>query len=360
MADMKTPHSIVTLTLTTALLVGIALAQERPPTREELLEMRRLEISTKRTALERRRLMKLAQAPAAQNDFDATYYQLDLDIYPADSSIAGLVELRALATVDSLETVVLNLDSSMTVDSVGGDALGYTRSGDFLLVELSLPVPEGDTSTVQVAYHGRPARSGFGAFGFNDHDGDPIIWSLSEPYGARAWWPCKDTPSDKADSVDIIVTVPTDLIVASNGSLVSTEANGDGTHTFHWHESYPITTYLVSLAITNYATYSEWFRYAPDDSMEVCYYIYPEDSARARSRFTETVEMLACFHDIFGPYPFLTEKYGIAQFPWGGRHGTPDHHQPGQIRCLSHSSRTGSPVVGGQDHQRQLARNLAQ
>ena len=28
--------------------------------------------------------------------------------------------------------------------------------------------------------------------------------------------------------------------------------------------------------------------------------------------------MLTYFHEVFGPYPFITEKYGIAQFPLGG------------------------------------------
>ena len=320
MAGETTPFSPwVTGLWITTLLAGVAFSQQRLPTREELLELRRLEISAKRAGLERRRLMKPRRASAAQNDYDVSHYLIDLYIDTTEKQIQGQVTMTARSRVSDFDTVEVDLDSSMIVDSISGDASSYYRSGDLLLIELSPPVPEGNTFTVQVAYHGQPVRYGLGGpFAFDYHGDDPIIWSLSEPYFARTWWPCKDTPGDKADSVDIIVTVPTDLIVASNGSLVSTEANGDGTHTFHWHEGYPITTYLVSLAITNYETWSEWFHYQPGDSLEVQYYAYPEDYESARDQLTQTIDMLAYFHEIFGPYPFLTEKYGIAQFPWGG------------------------------------------
>ena len=322
LAGETTPFSPwVTGLWITTLLAGVAFSQERLPTREELLELRRLEISAKRAGLERRRLMKALKTPAAQENYDVSHYQIEIQVDTAAKQISGVVTMTAKTRVGNFAMVELDLDSSMTVDSVSGDASSYRRSGDFLLIELSLPVPEGNTFTVQVAYHGQPVRYGLGgpfAFDYHGDPSTPIIWTLSEPYGARAWWPCKDTPGDKADSVDMIVTVPADLTAASNGTLLSTIDNGDGTRTFHWHEGYPITTYLVSLAITNYETWSEWFRYQPGDSLEVQYYIYPEDYESARAQLTQTIDMLAYFHEIFGPYPFLREKYGIAQFPWGG------------------------------------------
>ena len=300
--------------------MGIAFSQEHLPTRDGLMELRRSEISARRASLERRRLMKTAKTSLAQDNYDVSHYRIELHIDPAEKQLSGTVTMTAKAMVNDFATVALDLDSNMTVVGVGGSAAGHSHSGNLLEVELAQPIPKDTLFTIQVAYHGQPASSGLGTFGFDSH-GDPstpIIWTLSEPYGARAWWPCKDTPGDKADSVDMIVTVPADLTAASNGILLSTIDNGDGTRTFHWHEGYPITTYLVSLAISNYATWSEWFRYPPDDSMEVLYYVYPEDSTWIRSELTQTLDMLAYFHDIFGPYPFLSEKYGIAQFPWRG------------------------------------------
>ncbi len=300
------------------ILVGIAFAQERLPTREELLKVRRSEINAKRAGLEHRRLMEPAKVSAAQENYDVSHYRIELAIDTTEKQISGVVTMTAKARVDSFAVVDLDLDSNMTVDGVGGDVSGYTHIESLLRIDLTQPRQCDSSFTVQVAYHGQPAGGGFGGFGFDQHNGVPIIWSLSEPYFARSWWPCKDTPSDKADSVDIIVTVPTDLIVASNGSLVSTEANGDATRTFHWHESYPITTYLVSVAATNYEIYTDWFNYAPGDSMIVSLYTYPGALDAPQVQLDELLDMLTYFHDIFGPYPFLTEKYGIAQFPRGG------------------------------------------
>ena len=81
--------------------------------------------------------------------------------------------------------------------------------------------------------------------------GIPWIWTLSQPYGSKDWWPCKNLPDDKADSVRLNITVPTGLIVASNGKLMSAEEK-DGKSFYSWLESYPIVSYLVSLAIHPY------------------------------------------------------------------------------------------------------------
>ena len=321
MAGEATPRSTwVTGLWIATILMGIAFAQERLPTREELLKVRRSEIGTKRAALEHLRLMEPAKVSTAQENYDVSHYRIELAIDTTEKQISGAVTMTAKARVDSFAVVELDLDSSMTVDSVGGDASGYTRTGNLLRIDLTQPRQCDSSFTLQVAYHGQPAGGGFGAFGFNYH-GDPptpVIWSLSEPYFARNWWPCKDTPSDKADSADIILTVPANLYAASNGNLVSIEDNPDTTRTFHWHESYPITTYLVSLAITNYEIYTDWFNYAPGDSMIVSLYTYPGALDAPWVQLDELLDMLTYFHDIFGPYPFLTEKYGIAQFPWGG------------------------------------------
>ena len=61
-----------------------------------------------------------------------------------------------------------------------------------------------------------PGSSGFGSFEFGTQDGycqkeSLMIWSLSEPYGASEWWPCKDTPADKADSSDVWITCDNSL-----------------------------------------------------------------------------------------------------------------------------------------------------
>jgi aminopeptidase N len=144
-----------------------------------------------------------------------------------------------------------------------------------------------------------------------------MIWSLSEPYGARDWWPCKDTPTDKADSVNISLEVPTGLIAASNGKLVETEIIGNWT-TYHWQERYPIATYLVSVAIHPYKVFYDWYKYSPTDSMRLEYYVFPDHFDAVQTTYGLTKDMLGAMADRFGEYPFINEKYGHAEFVWGG------------------------------------------
>jgi aminopeptidase N len=78
-----------------------------------------------------------------------------------------------------------------------------------------------------------------------------LVATLSEPFGARNWWPCKDRPDDKADGVSLAITVPANLVVASNGRLLRVDQLPGARARYRWRESYPIATYLVSLAITD-------------------------------------------------------------------------------------------------------------
>jgi len=135
---------------------------------------------------------------------------------------------------------------------------------------------------------------------------------------ARTWWPCKDRPDDKADSMDIYVTCDTTLYCASNGTLIDTTFNGDGTWTFYYQERYPITTYLFSLAISNYSVWEDWYYYGDNDSMLIVNHVYPDRYVTSLSSYDITPYAIGVYADLFGEYPFTDEKYGHANFEWGG------------------------------------------
>ncbi|UCD36758.1 MAG: T9SS type A sorting domain-containing protein [Fidelibacterota bacterium] len=310
-------HLFVPGTLLSFLLAGHVNAQEIPPSPDEF-QSALIESEAKQANSELQWTLKSTLSAPAQDYYDVSYYRIQLDIHTADSTVAGTVTMNAVSRIIGLDTVVLDLGANMTVENVGADAGGYSRDGNLLKVGLTGVRNEDEPFTITITYHGQPVPGGLGTFAFNTQNGTPMVWSLSEPYGARIWWPCKDTPGDKADSVDIILTVPDSLTAVSNGALRSNVNNGNGTRTFHWHESYSISTYLVSLAITNYETYTDWFHHSPGDSMEVTLYYYPGTLDQPQTQLTELLGMLTYFHDVFGPYPFITEKYGIAEFEPGG------------------------------------------
>ena len=256
-------------------------------------------------------------ATANQNDFDVKYYDINISINPSAGSIIGEVGMTATA-LQSLNSIELNLDHTLTVDSVhsGGLTADFQHASDLLTI--TVPQHSANQSVdVRVFYHGRPLFYGFGSFSFNVHNGLPMISSLSEPFYARTWWPCKDHPSDKADSADIRATVDSRVSVVSNGTQISRTDNGDGTSTTHWHESYPIATYLISLAIADYEHYADTFRYA-GETMPVDFYILSGLVEQYRVNNAKIVDMLGFFSSIYGTYPFIREKYGHAQFLWGG------------------------------------------
>lgn len=252
--------------------------------------------------------------------FDVLYYRLHLIMDTDLQTITGGVTMRARAIADSLGDVRLDLAVSLQVDSVmsGQSHLLYAQTHGELRISLDRAVLAGEVFEITTFYRGTPGGSGFGSFVFSSHNGIPWVWSLSEPYGARDWWPCKDHPSDKADSVDVLITCDSSFKAASNGLLMSVTNHGDGTGTYHWKERYPIATYLVSITVTNFAEFTDWFHHTPGDSMRILNYVLPEHYAEAVEDLSVTADMLRVFSELFGLYPFHLEKYGHAEFGWGG------------------------------------------
>jgi aminopeptidase N len=260
----------------------------------------------------------------AQADYDAKYYRLDLTLNDTTQIISGSVYMYAEALINGFNVVELNFfdNSQMYIDSTksNGARVSFIWSNDIIRVFLNGTYNNHEPFNVTVYYHGHPLEGGLQSFDWSSHGSPsvPVISTLSEPYFAQAWWPCKDLPRDKADSADINITVRSDLIVASNG-LLREVVNHGTTKTYKWHEKYPITTYLIMLAATNYTIFSNWYHpIAGPDSMEVRYYVYPEYLSNAQALYPVTPSMIQFLANTFGEYPFVEEKYGMAHFTWGG------------------------------------------
>lgn len=256
----------------------------------------------------------------AQESVDMAYYRLNLTIHPETQTIDGTVVVRATVLDSGLSQLDLNLADNLSVASVtiADTAVSYTHSGNLLAITLP---PQSEDAQVEavIEYSGTPDPNGFGSFVFSSRNGNDHIWSLSEPYGARDWWPCKDDPSDKADSVDIIITVPGGLVVASNGLLDRTATGNDGTTTYYWKERYPIATYLVSVAIYPYSVWNDTYvGLDTTQTMPLQFFSYPDHVDQLENNYLRIKDMLHAYAQRYGEYPFLGEKYGHAEFGWGG------------------------------------------
>ncbi len=252
--------------------------------------------------------------------FDIKYYRLELNVLTQSNYLQGKVTIAGVCKSINTNSLALDLIDRMKIDSIllAGRIVSFIQHSSWFEIMLDRSYVNGEIISVEIFYQGLPIPTGFGSFIFDTHNGIPWVYSLSQPYGAKDWWPCKDDPSDKADSADIIVTCDSAFKVGSQGILKSVINNNDGTITYHWSERYPIASYLISIAVTNYMQFSNWFKHSDTDSMEVLNYVLPESYNDAITKLPVTIDALKIFSEMFGLYPFIKEKYGHAQFGRGG------------------------------------------
>ncbi|HEX7585976.1 MAG TPA: M1 family aminopeptidase, partial [Prolixibacteraceae bacterium] len=252
-------------------------------------------------------------------NFDLIYQQLNFTVDPAVNQIAGSVFSNVKFLKDNISQIQFDLVDSLVVDSVKCNQVmtTFTHSGNKINITLLMPMQKGSISSSEIFYHGAPPQTGFGSFTVSKHNNIPVIWTLSEPYGARDWWPCKQSLADKIDSLDVFITCPSQYRAASNGKLISDIVSGEK-RTAHWKHRFPIATYLVAIAVTNYETYSDFLDLLDGKKIEVLNYIYPEYLATAKTKSAEILSVLQFYNSKFITYPFASEKYGHAQFGWGG------------------------------------------
>lgn len=265
------------------------------------------------------RIVNAAGKTLASNNFDVKYYRCEWEVDPAVNYIKGKVTVYFVAT-SAASSITLDLKTPLVTDSVKqhGSIITFSQPTDALTINFPAAVNTGSLDSVSIFYQGAPPNTGFGSFVRTTHAGVPVIWTLSEPYGARDWWPCKNGLDDKTDSIDVIVTAPSPYKVASNGLLQSeTTVNGGTQIITHWKHRYPIATYLVCFAVTNYTVFNNSVQLG-NVNLPMVTYCYPENLAAFQDGTQNVLDAMQLFHNNFGDYPFIKEKYGHVQFGWGG------------------------------------------
>lgn len=258
-----------------------------------------------------------------QNLYDVHNYKLRLSFDIPNKFIFGNLEMNALSLSDTLNMIYINLVSDMKVNYVklGGNEINFAHFNDYIIIntkDSKNKIAGSKDFVIEINYEGSPKNMGFDSFSFKNFDGEPAIYTLSEPDYAPTWWPCKDLPDDKT-TFDMSITVPNQLTAVSNGVLQDIKDESNGDKTFNWKSTYPITTYLVSIAIGKYDQWNETYRSINGSiEMPVDFYSYPTYTEKAKADWKNTIEMIAYFSDIFGEYPFINEKYGMAMFGWVG------------------------------------------
>jgi len=307
--------------LTLILALGVASLQtpstavEDPPDGCSRLKTARANLPGKNEALR----LKSSNDPLTGHT-DVLHYRLDFEVDPAAEYLRGSNTMTVTTVVDDVSVFRFWLHTafSITALEVEGETAEWRRL-DAEVVEVSLGriFARGETFELRVVYEGSPISGGWMSIVFESHRGTPVVSTLSEPWYSYTWWPVKEDSRDKATG-ELLITVPGELTVVSNGVLADIDNLSGGRRRFHWSTDYPMSPYLFAFSATRYNTFSDHYAH-PGGSMPVEFFVYPDsDTAGNRALWRLSVDMLSTFGDLYGLYPFIDEKYAIYEFPWGG------------------------------------------
>ena len=262
-------------------------------------------------------------------------YDLSIDLYPGKKLLKGNAAVTGVITDKNITELVLNFYENMNISSAlfNGKIATYTRNEK----QISFPLTEinSDTFVVNIVYEGTPKRQGFSSFTFGQINDQSVVYSLNEPEFASTWFPCNDIPGDKA-LLDIKITNDTSKTSVSNGKLISISTDGNR-KTYHWQTYYPISTYLICLYSSDYVEFNDkYVSLDKADTMAIKYFVFPGQVENAKIDFSDHPDMLKYFSETFGEYPFIKEKYGVAEFLW-------------QMGAIEHQTITGigTNFIGG-------------
>ncbi len=189
--------------------------------------------------------------------------------------------------------------------------LTYTYHNDQIHIQLDRVYTRNDTFQMLIKYIASPSSTGGsaaitdnkGLYFINPDGSDPDkprqIWTQGETNWNSRWFPTIDHPNERCTQ-DLSLTVEDRFKTLSNGLLVSSKKNTDGTRTDRWQLDQPHAPYLFMIAVGEYAVVEDTWRNIP-----LAYYVEPAYEADARHIFPYTPQMLELF----------SQKLGV-KYPW--------------------------------------------
>ena len=275
--------------------------------------------------------------------YDVKFYQLDLTLDNTSRRIAGSALMRVQVGAQALDSLAFELyqappgspagAATLVIDSVvanGRRSPGVLRLGQAATAALAQPAPAGTLLAARIYYHGTAPNGNTNAIGnaFNTatsyrRDGVNypynVTWSLSEPFSAHEWFPCKQVLTDKADSSAVFITTTLPNKVGSNGVLRRTVALPGNQVRYEWHQNHPIDYYLISVAVAPYVEYVSYANPAGGPRVPIVNYVYNQESlVHYQADIDRTTGFIENYSNLFGTYYFADEKYGHAMAPIGG------------------------------------------
>lgn len=251
-------------------------------------------------------------------NYDLLYQRMEVSLDPAVYNISGSVTSHFKPS-QSMSSIYFDLANTLTVSQVqyhGTNLTFQQLPTKEVRIDFASSLPANVTDSLKITYSGPPATDN-NAFSSGSQNGTPIISTLSEPYGAQDWFPTKQSMNDKIDRFDFKITAPSQYNVAANGKLMSETQLQNGKKLTFWRTMYPMASYLVALAITNFTKLNDTMGSPPFPFVN---YVYPTtaNNTSTMSNINWTKQVMDTFETYFGAYPFRNEKYGHMEFQYGG------------------------------------------
>lgn len=259
--------------------------------------------------------------------YNVHFYDLNLNLTNLNTSVSGTVGIHGTAN-ETLDSVLVELFSTYTISNLTLNGMTTPFSRVNSAIKVPVNITTGQNFAIEITYNGNAptaATNPLGGSGLSNASspswGNQVTWSLSEPFSAYEWFPCKQSLKDKADSCAVKVTVPSNCKAGSNGILENVVDLGNGTTRYEWKHRHPIDYYLISVAVARYVDYSIYANPAgASGPLLIQNFIYdnPATLTNFQNDIDETVDFIELFADLFGPYPFDDEKYGHCMAPLSG------------------------------------------
>lgn len=265
------------------------------------------------------------------SDYDIKFYFLNLCVSDTSTYLNGFCQIQAVVQQANLSTFVVELSNKLTVDSVlfNGKISQFVHLGSVLKVYAAQAVSNNQLFNCIIYYRGLAISTnpmGGITSKFNVMYNTHVTSTLSEPYSASDWFPCKQVVADKADSAYLFFTAPKGVKVGSNGLLNQVVKVSDSMCQYRYITRYPIAYYLISYTAAKYTEYSYKIPLLSGDSVWFVNYIYSTNNylQANKEKIDKTAEILSFYEEKLGDYPFKNEKYGhcVAQIDGGMEHQT--------------------------------------
>ena len=254
---------------------------------------------------------------------DLVHTKLEVSFNWNESQLNGKATITAKPHFYESDELVLDAKGMdiLKVQMNGAD-LNYTYNDALKLnIDLGRVYKSSEQYTISIEYVSKPdelemggssAITGDKGLYFINPKGEeknkmPQIWTQGETQANSVWFPTIDSPNAKTTQ-EIYITVEDKYVTLSNGDLVSSKKNKDGTRTDYWKQDLPHAPYLFMMAIGEYSIVKDSYTKKDGSKIEVNYYVEPEHKEDARGIFGETPNMIGYFSELLDlEYPW--DKY---------------------------------------------------